>query len=310
MGYTDQEEEITFYTILTSNCLSILGSIFVCTVYLAFKEIRVFSYKLVVMMCIADSILSLALLLPGYHGFIHCQIAAFLNSYGSLSSILWNAIIAYSLYVTVFFQNIDIASKEIHFLVIGFGAPLLVSIVPFFLDMYGEAQGWCWIKDDASDGYEFPLGTILRLVTFYIPLWIIIPINLFIYARVIKHIQEEIEYTDEQGELRRTLISKLSSYPVMLFICYFPASVKRIYDSIDSDSNAQLTLIAGILVSIQGLLNAIIYGLTSTVRVKLFNCCRKRQLIEHLESDDSISVTRRISLVRVSRRDSGSVAVY
>lgn len=187
---------------------------------------------------------------------------------------------------------------------IGFGAPLLVSIVPFFFQMYGEAQGWCWIKDDASDGYEFPLGTILRLVTFYIPLWIIIPINLFIYARVIKHIKEEIEYTDEQGELRRTLISKLSSYPVMLFICHFPASIKRIYDLIDPNSNAELTLIAGIMVSIQGLLNAVIYGLTSTVRVKLLNCCRKRQLIEHLQSDDSISMTRRISLVRVTRRDS------
>jgi hypothetical protein len=103
MGYTDQAEEITFYSILTSNCLSILGSIFVVTVYLAFKEIRVFSYKLVVMMCIADSILSLSLLLTGYHGYKYCQTAAFLNSYGSLSSILWNAIIAYSMYVTVFF---------------------------------------------------------------------------------------------------------------------------------------------------------------------------------------------------------------
>lgn len=129
MGYTDQAEEITFYSILISNCLSILGSIFVCAVYLAFKEIRVFSYKLVVMMCIADSILSLGLLLLDYHGYVHCQTAAFLNSYGSLSSILWNAIIAYSLYVTVFLKDLDISSKEIHFLAIGFGAPLLVSIL-------------------------------------------------------------------------------------------------------------------------------------------------------------------------------------
>lgn len=309
MGFSDQEESIFYSSIIVSNTLSIIGSLFVCAVYLIFKEIRVFSFKLVVMMCIADCIMSLALLVPGYYGDTLCRVTAFLNSYGSTSSIIWNAIIAYCLYRTVFFQDNHLETREKRFLLVGFGIPIIISVIPFVFHMYGEAEGWCWIKMNPDNSDEYALGISLRLILFYIPLWIIIPVNLYIYARVIKHIQEEIEYTDEQAELRKTLISKLSSYPIILCICFLPATVKRLYDLGDPDSEFVLTLIAGCFVSFQGLFNAVIYGMTRTVRIKIMSCCRKYDYIEQLDADDSISVTRRISLVRVSSRNSGVTSV-
>ena len=250
------------------------------------------------MMSIADFIFTISFLIPSNQGEILCQTAAFVKTHGCLSSVLWSAIIAYSLYKTVFYPEEDLEAKERRFLLIGFGIPILTAITPFIFDMYGQAQGWCWIKIDESSDYNIALGISLRLATFYLPLWIIIPINLYIYTSVIKHIKNEIEYTDEQSDFRQALILRLGSYPLILVICFLPATVKRIYDFADPDSNFVLSLIGGVFMALQGLFDAIVYGLTTTVRYKILNSCKKNNAVQHYESDDCIAMSRRMSMVK------------
>jgi hypothetical protein len=306
MGFTDQEEETISGIVFFTNLISVIFLLLIWVAYILLKELRVFSYKLILYKTIADFIYCISFLVPSDQGEISCITAAFLKTHGCLSSILWSAIIAVCLFRTVFYEDNELERNQKLFLFIGFGVPIVTASIPFIFEAYGQAQGWCWIKLDSKDSDVYAIGVALRLALFFAPLWIIIPINLYIYARVINHLRNDIDYTDEMMEYRKNLILRLSSYPVILVISFLPISIKRFYEFSDTESDFVLSVIAALFVSLQGILDAIAYGMTDTVRVRLFSCCYKQS---HSESGDAIYLTRRISSVSMGKRNTLNTSI-
>lgn len=303
MGFSDREEQILMNIVFYTNIISIFSLAVIWLAYILLKELRVFSYKLIFYKTIADFIYALSFLIPSDQGQPACITSAFFKTHGCLSSILWSAIIAFCLFRTVFREDNELDRKEKLFLLIGFGVPLVTASIPFIFQAYGQAQGWCWIKLDSDNSYDYAIGIVLRLALFFAPLWIIIPINLYIYARVISHLRNNVDCTDEMLELRKSLIVRLSSYPLILVLCFLPISIKRFYEFSDTESDFVLSVIAAVFVSLQGVLDALAYGMTDTVRVRLFSCCYK-QTVDHSESADCISLTRRVSSVSMGKESS------
>lgn len=71
-------------------------------------------------------------------------------------------------------QSLVSDSLEIVSHVIGWGIPIIVTIIPAATRSYGNLGTYCWIKGDE-------LGTWLRLSLNYIPLWVVIALSCILY---------------------------------------------------------------------------------------------------------------------------------
>ena len=251
---------------LVSLGLSALGSVFVGAVYLYFRDIRSFAFKLVFYLSLMDLGHAIGFFLPpGIQ--VVCQIQAAITSYFSLASVLWTGIIAFSLYLAVLRDKRDLEHFELRFVLFANGIPLLALIPPLAQEKYGEAQGWCWIQ---TNGDYYVQGTIWRVVTFYLPLWLVIIFNSFVYYKIIKNVKKDVNLLGSDSELAQKLIQKLRMYPLILIFCYTLATINRIYDFCQPKSiNFWLAFLAGVMMCLSGLLNAVVYGLTDTVRLRI-----------------------------------------
>ena len=261
----DIDYRVIHIGMLVSLGLSALGSLFVAAVYLYFTDIRSFAFKLVFYLSLMDLGHAIGFFLPPDIGVI-CQIQAAITSYFSLASVLWTGIIAFALYLAVLKDKRDVEKFELKFVLFANGLPFLALIPPLVQQKYGEAQGWCWI---VTTGDYHVQGTVWRVVTFYLPLWIVIAFNSFVYFKIIKNVKKDASLLGSDLQLAQKLIQKLRMYPLILIFCYSVATINRVYDFFSPSMNFWLAFIAAVIMSLCGLLNAVVYGFTDTVRLRI-----------------------------------------
>ena len=262
-------EQLTLQLILLiCNSLSLIGSIFIISAYIWLKSIRSFAFKLVFFMSISDIIHSISLLLPPQG--LSCQVQGFLLQYSAISSVLWTLNIAFALYVTALKGERDPARYQTRFLILGYIIPLLLALVPLFLDAYNEAAGWCWINS------SFSVDLALRLFCFYFIVWTVIPFNLFAYIKVIYKIKQEYGGFIEYQNTNNAMIKRLSLYPIVLIVCYLPITIKRTLEIGGGDLIPfWFTCVSAFGISITGFVNSIVYGLSGPVKDEIKAVCFK-----------------------------------
>ena len=254
---------ITMYVALG---LSTAGCCFVCMVYLYFRDIRSFAFKLVFYMSLADIFHAVGFFLPSTNT-VWCEIQATITSYFSLSSVLWTAAIAFTLYQAVINKRGDVEKFELWLVAFAYGLPIFAIIPPLAENTYGQAQGWCWIKD--GGGY-FTRGTFWRFMTFYVPLWLVIAYNIFVYYKVIRSLRLQLQLILEEDEDANRLLRKLRLYPMILIGCYTLATINRIYQTVcDGMVWFPLTLVSAAAMYLCGFFNSLVYGFTDTVKERL-----------------------------------------
>ena len=256
--YSSSEREILFFVTSITAGLSLLGCLFIILVYLLFKELRVFAFKLVVHMTIGDFLRSLGFLLQSHY---LCPVQAMLIQAGSLASILWNGVIARTLYLSVVLELRDMEEMEARYTYGVYGVVAVLTALPWTTMDYGDAEGWCWINTTSSN---YTSGTVWRVVCFFLPLLLVVLNNLFSYISVIRALRKNFQNTS--GDIP-ALIQKLRFYPIILIVCYTCTASKRLYDAVASDADdfVWAVLVAMMLGSI-GLVDALVYGFTQSVR--------------------------------------------
>lgn len=276
MGLSEVEvAEITVANIVCSS-LSLIGSCFVIVMYLGFKEIRSFPFRLVVYLSICDALFALGVLLGPVHESL-CQFQAFFVSYFSVGTILWTIIIARTLYLAVIRQVPNVEDYEWKFLAFGFGMPLIGAVLPFTTGSYGEADvGMCWVSLRENKA----VGSMWQLFQFYLPLWFAFFYNSYCYyqvRRVVKIVMSQLRSGGEDGSrMRKVGFGRFRFFPLLLIICWSFSTVNRIYLFINPDEpSVELSILAMSFGSIQGLLNAFLYGLNPAVLSALRNSCYK-----------------------------------
>mmetsp|Transcript_22616 Transcript_22616/g.40711 ORF Transcript_22616/g.40711 Transcript_22616/m.40711 type:complete len:297 (-) Transcript_22616:58-948(-) len=263
--------------------LSIVSCLFVVILYFWLEDLRQFTFRLVAYLATADILKGIGMLLPPDDATM-CMIQAIINVYFEFCSFLWVAVISYVMLNVIVHRDIDIQRKETKFLLFCSLLPLFASVLPAILGNYGYAEGWCFIADS---GGGFVEGTVTRVIVFYLPLYIVLIYCGYIYHQVHKEIAEHTRVTsthDTSFSERRSILYKLYLYPVVLFFSYALVTVYRIYNfSTDGAQNFPLAFVSAFFMSMNGLLNALVYGLTKNVRLALVAKLRGR---EAADTDD------------------------
>lgn len=266
MGLSHQESHWVTISVEAAMGLSMVGALFIVAVYIAFKDLRCYAARLVVYMEILDFLNGVSYLLPKEW----CVAQAVLSSYFSVASVLMTSVIAYSLYLATLRHSPDVEKKEWLFVTISLLLPLPGALLPLTTNSYGKVHGWCWIKVSNKD---FWVPTTWRLATFYVPLWAIILVNTYVYSRILRVAREQYTCTLSQSSTYETVVKKLMWYPLVLALSYLPLTVVRVMEIVDPDSDHFVFLIvAGVAMGLNGFGNALVYGLTPSVKYKLLGC--------------------------------------
>ena len=147
-----------------------------------------------------------------------CYAQAMVMNFFELASVLWTVVIAYTLYRLIINQKTSVHLMG-RFHVFAFGIPLVGTLLPLFTSSYGNTGAWCWIttpEDAAADQVKgvdwLDKGTMWLVLVFYLPLWLAIIYNSFVYVVVTNSLQvsgsegkrgEERRGAERRGEERR-----------------------------------------------------------------------------------------------------------
>jgi hypothetical protein len=277
MGLSSDDKEAIVAINIVASSLSFLGSLFVILVYCGFSEVRSYSFRLVLYMSICDLFFSFANLLgPMDSSDGMCIAQAVLISYFGLASILWSAILALSLYLFVVKQNMTVPDFELKFALFAFGFPILMTFLPFSTGSYGDLYGQCWIEIDHAGGVAW------AVLQFYIPLWLTVIFNCYCFYLAYKELRVLIEgagnMPEEERQLKLSNVRRLKYYPLVLVICWIFASINAVYMLANPNSpSVGLIIMDQGMGSMQGFLNAVVYGLNPTVKAAMAGtyqaCC-------------------------------------
>ena len=169
------------------------------------------------------------------------------------------------------------------------------------MNLYGSSGVYCWIK--SSNGYgseETDLATtsaLLVLLNLYIPLWISAIFIIIIVVKVIKYVKSSMLQSDLD------FVSRLKLYPIVLIVCWTPATINRILSFCTGQDYAWMVCLHIIFSRIEGLLHMIVYGMTGLVQVII-----KEKVLKRFFPSQDDKVTAELSQIKFdeSRRSSAS----
>jgi hypothetical protein len=272
--FSSGESAVVMDVNIVASSLSLLGSLFVVLVYVSFMEIRLSAFRLVVYLEICTFFYSAAVLI----GRIEetqtlCTVQAVMISYFGLGSIVWNFIIAYVQYAALL-KNTYLENYENKLVIVGFGYPVLWTLLPLSTGSYGRTDlGVCWISLSPNT----TSGNAWQMVQFYIPLWISFICILYFYKRVrviSRGLLRQFTEPDSENIRKAKLVSRLKYYPILLIINWLPASINRFaLFGAEEDPVLGLYVIHVLFGSLNGLCNAIVFGLDRNVKRAVKGSC-------------------------------------
>lgn len=266
-----------------SCCLSILGALFMTIVILSFKELREFNFRMIFYLTLTDILVPIAYLFTPKINESHtiCVIQAYLINFGNLSSLLWTACIMFALYRLIILERPNSHKLEIYFCLFSWGIPFIFSTA--FLQNFDMSGEWCWIKEN---------DTYLMLSLFYIPLAIVIAFNITLCLKVWNHIKRNKDSVVENHNIKVKVFTRLMSYPVILIICFTPATVHRFYKFFRLQDQESLYITAMFGNCIYGFCNSIVFGSTKHIRKRI-----KEKIFPKYICRDSLMIEKESSTI-------------
>ena len=128
----------------------------------------------------------------------------------------------------------DVESRERRMIWVCWGLPLLLMLLPETTRSYGDSGPFCWVKGDTGADQAW------RFLIFYLWLWAGVAYIVWVYWKIhqsFKGMDEldpsSVEY--QQAVARKATIDRMKYYPMALIVCYFWASIDRLYSSVESN---------------------------------------------------------------------------
>ena len=146
---------------------------------------------------------------------------------------------------------------------------LILSLLPFTLkNGYSNTGGKCWISHEGA-------AQVFSWLCFYIWLWLIFIVIAILYYKIYKQMKSlqvntnNDNYNENQSNksiggsnsANRTA-NRIRWYPAVLFICFFWATLRRVWHFSGSDSPFWMVCLRVFFAALYGFCNAIVYGLT------------------------------------------------
>lgn len=279
MVYAEHEESLIWVVKLIGGSMSALCCFIVCMCYICYPSLRGYEFRLIFYLAFSDMIASGLYAIPPHDNYVACNFqGAFLNFANNLR-LASCAVISRSIHLTHKGAQDTFRDKEKICSILILALCMLSAGLPFTTDNYGIVQGFCWIH---INGDSYLTGTIWRLSTFYIPLWIIIIYVCYVYYRVIKEIKMLRVVTEIHNRHINNAIKRLALYPAILIIGWLPVSVQRCIEMFDPEyRNLVFACISLGFASAIGLFHALAYGITPEVKRALgIKCFEERRFFD------------------------------
>lgn len=256
--------ESTIVINAVSSFVSAIACVLMIASYFILKELKTYSYRLIVIQVVLDLGRCLVNFFPTYimnSSDPLCQIQAFTLQFFTCSSVVWNGVITTSIYMCTVKLLPDIERFHYRFLAFSFFFGLLSSVPPLISSSYGRSVSWCWIE---SKG----LGTYWILITTHMVYLVVQIYNLVLYIFIIQSVRRtENSYMDDI--MKKKIITRMIWYPVILAVCLLPIAVYRVYEAVGGKENFIMINIGMIFMNLNGLGNCIKYSTTDTVRAAI-----------------------------------------
>jgi hypothetical protein len=293
-----------------ASALSLAGSIFMILSYIFFKvktrniipDSHNHSFKLgyghtlIFLLAISDFIHSLSSFIKT-SGFMaseadaSCIAQGVLMNIGELSSVCWTTVIALSIYLSTVVQDFK-KLRKCYFFFYTLTFTAIFTIGPVITNSYGQAGVWCWLNTKDLDNYEAWVWSL----TIYIFHWCNILFNIFAVYKSVKYFNIrafEIQTDDqEQANFLKNFCIMLKFFPIILVICWVPATINRIYLFASKKENAFLYGLHAFSTTLVGFLNALVYSYYYRNFFKSYCGCRK--------GDNVITDNNRIEMAAVN----------
>jgi len=233
--------------ILATASLGLLGSLFIISTFLLFKEIRLFSTKLLFFLSLSDFMASICWYPFGSKDEILCVIQAMGLQFFLCSSLLWTMCISISLLLAFYsdkFETFELSRNFKYYYALCWGIPLISVIICLSFGQYANEGPWCFVVPDS----------LFRLF-YYVPLTIVFLVNFgtFIAIRLkIAHFKYSIE---------ARMNTMLSFYLVAFLVAQLP-SVTNGFQKFAQPTHPifALYIFQSTFQPLQGFLNCIVYG--------------------------------------------------
>jgi hypothetical protein len=259
-----------------------IGYFFVFFIYWFFKELRSFSFELVIWLSISSCFYSLrGFLWPqtiyndsGEYG-IRCIIQSMVITFFENSTLLISCIIGYAAFVNTrnpkLFEN-NIRCYRIIFLSIALLIPLVPCLLIYFLKIYGPSDGWCWLDLSSSNKERITLINKFMIIYFCF-IWLVVILNSFFFIIVIINLHKL--KSEENSQFINRITSRLKWYPVIITILLIPSTVNRVLNLTLNMKLDILIYLQTIADSIQGLIFGLVYTLSPEVKQALAQMWKK-----------------------------------
>ena len=214
--------------------ISCLSSVFIVLLIFLFRRYEFTSQRLILYLVTATFFDSLAYALGGIYIAQSplCTVDGFYLSIADWGVVVWVCNITVNLFWNVVVLRPSNLYLEAFYICAGIGVPLFFGMFPFINDSYGPAGLWCWINESVT-------GQYLRFLTWYIPIWIIIPGLFVMFLIVIIKLSYEVRKWDPYNpaseryrELIRREIKPLILYPLVFLLLNIFPSINRIQNAV------------------------------------------------------------------------------
>lgn len=159
-GFESQANEVVNRILTTiSASLSLLGTSFIIGTFIAWKDFRSTSRRILVYISISDFLIAGGNLYGVWNprdDSITCESQSFVTTCASLWSFFWTTFLAIFMYTVVAKKQANKADKMLNFYhIFGWGVPLIITGTALGLRKLGNdndvySAGWCWIDSGLS----------------------------------------------------------------------------------------------------------------------------------------------------------------
>ncbi|XP_013393575.1 G-protein coupled receptor 157 [Lingula anatina] len=300
-----------FVAITCLSCiLSIIGSVLIIATYIAFREIRSTSRKLLVYLSIVDFFTALGNLI-GVIRYVYnytneistdcdnpgpvCVAQSVITTFSSMASFFWTVMIALYLHVSVVGGDSRKADRKVWaFHVLSWGIPAMLTFTAWQYGVLGEdgsqtSAGWCWIKTTCSDGmspgeeigWMLLTGKAWEIIAYLLTPAIYGHIKCHIHRTIVqvhhRYIDSDTIHAVERADRKLTFV------PIIFILLRIWGTI-RFFLAIGgyqpSDMSALIIILQGFGDSGQGFCNFVLFCLTTDVireklREKPFCACAR-----------------------------------
>jgi len=247
-----------------------------------YKKLKMgYGHDLIFLLALSDFVLSLSAFIKtsdfnsGKTDAACVAQGVFMN-FAEMSSICWTTIIAYSIYLSTKTTGITLIPKYyLYFFIFSYGLPMIFTIIPLFFGGYGPAGAWCWLNTkDLENNAAWVWSLIIYLFN-----WLNIAFNIYAVTKSIRYFRirtfEVQEDNLEEANFLKNFCIVLKFFPIILVICWLPATINRIYLFLSGNENTFLYTAHAFFANLTGFLNCVVYSYYYKNLIRLWFCGRK-----------------------------------